>query len=142
MSEKPLSDELREMHQELSEVLEKHQQLDPDTLHKLRQVAEDIRAVLATHLPADAGLPGSGPTAGEITRSPSNVGGLDEAESEDPGELAGSGELDDDGGENENGRSHSLPQTLQDLADDFSAEHPQLADMLNRFGYLLGNLGI
>ncbi len=35
-----------------------------------------------------------------------------------------------------------LPSTLEELAEEFSVEYPQTAAMLNRIGYLLGNMGI
>jgi hypothetical protein len=35
-----------------------------------------------------------------------------------------------------------LPQTLEELAEQFSVDHPQTAALLSRLGYLLANLGI
>lgn len=38
--------------------------------------------------------------------------------------------------------SAASPQTLEELAEQFSVDHPETAAVLSRLGYLLSNLGI
>jgi hypothetical protein len=38
--------------------------------------------------------------------------------------------------------AESSPQSLESLAEKFSADYPQTSEILNQLGYLLGNMGL
>ncbi|MBL8888556.1 MAG: DUF4404 family protein [Planctomycetaceae bacterium] len=113
MDKTQLKQELIVLHEELGRVVSQHEQLDGNLIQALRQVAVDIDRVLKEHESATA-------------ISPARVSGkpvVDETGVSNPSPAVS-------------------PQTLEELAEQFSVDHPETAAVLSRLGYLLSNLGI
>lgn len=116
MDKTKLKQELIELHEELGQVVSQHEQLDGKMIQALRQVADDIDRVLSEQA--------SGTGATEAGASETGADGRSEVAAASPSVSAPS------------------PQTLEELAEQFSVDHPKTAALLSRLGYLLSNLGI
>jgi hypothetical protein len=119
MDQSKLNEELVALHRELGQLVERHETLDGPMIQSLRQVAADIDRVLLAQKSAD-GLAGGNHLDKTVrTAESAEVSSSSHRSVEEPS-----------------------PQTLEELAEQFSVDHPETAALLSRLGYLLSNLGI
>jgi len=120
MDSNQLNDELQQLHLQLTGQMEQAEGLTPQNIESLRRIAADIQTLMQRRSTSQASVAGAAATIDVDPKEPQS------------GESADDWTAD----------SLELPASIQTLANQFSVEHPQLADVMNRLGYLLSTIGI
>lgn len=124
MDSKELNQELKQLHLQLTQQLQQSEGLTPQNIKSLQQVSADIQSLLAKRT---------------VLQEASAEGSVMEGENQNASTPAASTPVASTVSADD---SMELPAALQAMANQFSVEHPQLADVMNRLGYVLSNIGI